>query len=111
MSVKGIGIDIVEIKRFASFKKRDEPFLLKVFSKEELDYCFSFRDPNSHLAGIFAAKEAASKALGTKKFPFISLQIKHTKDGMPVVWKGRKKLQVHISIAHAWKLAVAIAVV
>ena len=111
MKIKGIGIDIIEIKRFAFSKKNKKaPFLLKVFSREELDYCFSFRDPSSHLAGIFAAKEAASKALGTKSFPLIELEIRHTKEGMPVVWKGKKRLSIQVSIAHAEKLAVAIAV-
>ena len=36
-----------------------------VHTPDELAYCRSFKDPMPHLAARFAAKEAASKALGT----------------------------------------------
>src|SRR5690242_10703995 len=37
----------------------------RLFTTEELAYCRAFKDPIPHLAARFAAKEAASKALGT----------------------------------------------
>jgi holo-[acyl-carrier protein] synthase len=37
----------------------------RLFTQDELAYCRGFKDPLPHLAARFAAKEAASKALGT----------------------------------------------
>jgi holo-[acyl-carrier protein] synthase len=37
----------------------------RLFTADELAYCRGFKDPLPHLAARFAAKEAASKALGT----------------------------------------------
>ena len=63
--VQGIGIDIVEVERFREIATdRTHRFLTNNFTAEELEYCFSFTDAATHLAGTFAAKEAAFKALG-----------------------------------------------
>ena len=40
-------------------------FLRRVFTDGEIAYCTQRRNPVPHLAGRFAAKEAAMKALGT----------------------------------------------
>ena len=40
-------------------------FLRRVFTEGEIAYCNRRRNPAPHLAGRFAAKEAAMKALGT----------------------------------------------
>ena len=66
MLIHGIGIDIVEIDRVAALiAKWDERFLGKVFFQDEIDYCRSRRSFAQHFAARIAAKEAASKALGT----------------------------------------------
>lgn len=110
--IKGVGIDIVEVGRFRRFSKDiQHVFLKKVFSESELIYCFKYKDPSASLAGIFAAKEASSKALGVNKFPFITLEIRHDKEGMPQVWKRDKRLQVKVSITHTNVIAAAFAVV
>jgi holo-[acyl-carrier protein] synthase len=66
MSVRGIGVDVVQVERvkeaLARFRERMER---RLFTDGELAYCRSFSDPLPHLAARFAAKEAASKALGT----------------------------------------------
>lgn len=62
----GIGIDIVEIDRIKnSVEKYGDHFLNKVFTEREKAYCCSKSVPYSSLAGRFAVKEAALKALGT----------------------------------------------
>ena len=105
-----IGIDIVDIDRFKKFSKdRKNNFLIKTFTKYEIEYCFFFKDVEVHLAGIFAAKESVSKALGVKKFPFVEIEIKHSKEGKPLAYKSGKKLLVSISIAHTNSVATAIA--
>jgi len=66
MSVLGIGIDATDIPRVAAMVARHgDRFLRRVFTDGEIAYCTRHRDPSPHLAGRFAAKEAAMKALGT----------------------------------------------
>ena len=60
----GIGVDIVEIKRFSGVMERQkERFLLRLFTPDEQQYCKGYRDPVPHFAARFAAKEAVYKAL------------------------------------------------
>lgn len=110
-NLKGVGIDIVDVDRFEKFNsKTSDPFLKKVFFEKELEYCFSYKNPAPHLAGTFSVKEAVSKALGVKLFPFAEIEIRHQKDGKPIVFHKGKKLSVKISITHTDKVAAAIAV-
>ena len=104
-----IGIDIVDVSRFNSFNETDTG-TRKIFSNYEIKYCLAHKEPSIHFAGIFAAKEAASKALGTEKYPFIELEIRHKKDGSPEVWNNGKKISVKVSISHASSIAVAVAI-
>lgn len=112
LKIKGVGIDCVEIKRFKRFIGNPKhPFLKKVFFVTELAHCFSYKNCAEHLAGIFAAKEAVSKALGVLSFPFAEIEIKHKKNGMPTPYLKGKKLSIKISITHTKTIACAIAVV
>lgn len=66
MPVRGIGIDICKVDRIAeSLARFGERMEKRLFTADELAYCRGFKDPMPHLAARFAAKEAASKALGT----------------------------------------------
>jgi len=66
MSVRGIGVDICRAERIAEALHRfGERMEKRLFTPDELAYCRGHRDPLPHLAARFAAKEAASKALGT----------------------------------------------
>jgi holo-[acyl-carrier protein] synthase len=51
------------------FERYGDRFLQRVFTAGEIAYCTQRRNPASHLAGRFAAKEAAMKALGTGHAP------------------------------------------
>jgi len=66
LPVRGIGIDVVQVRRITEslerFGKRMED---RLFTAGELAYCRTHKDPLPHLAARFAAKEAASKAIGT----------------------------------------------
>lgn len=103
-----IGIDIVDISRFQDMARGDA-FIKKVFTEREIAYCFAFDDFAPHLAGIFAAKEAAAKALGTAKYPFFNLEIGHSASGAPLVYMKEKRLPVRISITHSKQTAIAVA--
>ena len=66
MTLIGTGLDATEIPRIERLLERfGARFLDRVFTEEEIAYCIRHRHPAPHLAGRFAAKEAAMKALGT----------------------------------------------
>ena len=104
MSIVGLGLDATDIPRIAAVLKRyGDRFLRRVFTDGEIAYCTRRRDPVPHLAGRFAAKEAAMKALGTG----------HSRG---VIWKdvevvragGPPRLQLHGAAArHASRLKVS----
>jgi holo-[acyl-carrier protein] synthase len=105
----GIGVDIVRVERLEVFSNdRKHPFLTKNFTEKELEYCFSFADPLTHLAGTFAAKEAVCKAFGGR-YVIAEIEIVHSKSGVPSAMRKKKKLAVSVSIAHEKELAIAAA--
>lgn len=62
----GLGLDIAEIDRIEqAIARRGAPFLERVYTPREVDYCEQHRNKFERYAGRFAAKEAAMKALGT----------------------------------------------
>jgi holo-[acyl-carrier protein] synthase len=66
MNILGIGLDATDIARVADLLDRyGDRFLHRVFTSGEIAYCTKRRNPAPHLAGRFAVKEAAMKALGT----------------------------------------------
>src|SRR5215207_6494866 len=66
MDIIGLGVDLTDIPRIAqTYAQYGERFLKRVFTEGEIAYCMRRRDPIPSLAGRFAAKEAAMKALGT----------------------------------------------
>ena len=66
MNIIGIGIDATDLPRVADLVERyGDRFLRRVFTDGEIAYCTKRHNPVPHLAGRFAAKEAAMKALGT----------------------------------------------
>src|SRR5215470_20156586 len=66
MPVRGIGVDVIQVARLVqSLERFGERMEKRLFTVGERDYCRTHRDPLPHLAARFAAKEAASKALGS----------------------------------------------
>jgi len=65
-NIIGLGLDATDIERIADTLERyGERFLRRIFTEGEVAYCTRRREPAIHLAGRFASKEAAMKALGT----------------------------------------------
>ena len=60
-----IGVDLVDAQVFETRFAGREDVLAEVFTDAELTYCRNQREPWTHLAVRFAAKEALLKALGT----------------------------------------------
>ena len=66
MAVRGIGIDVIQVERLVrSLERFGRRMEARLFTDGELEYCRGHKDPIPHLAARFAAKEAASKAIGT----------------------------------------------
>jgi holo-[acyl-carrier protein] synthase len=65
-NIIGLGLDATDIERIADTLERyGDRFLRRIFTDGEVAYCSRRREPAIHLAGRFASKEAAMKALGT----------------------------------------------
>jgi len=66
MAIIGLGFDATDIPRVRDvFERYKDRFLQRVYTDGEIAYCMRQRDPVPSLAGRFAVKEAAMKALGT----------------------------------------------
>lgn len=118
--IASIGIDIVEIDRIKnSVEKYGERFLNKVYTEKEQEYCYQKRVPYSSLAGRFAAKEAALKALGTglsQGIQWCMVETLNDESGKPILYlHGKAKVlaeelnikTLFVSISHCRSNAVA----
>ena len=113
--IKGIGIDILEIKRFASlYSKWGDKLINKIFNEDELLFSVSKKRVVESLSGKFAAKEAVAKAFGTglgSVIAFKDLRILKDNHGKPIVYyKGKKSPNIHLSITHSNEYAAAFAI-
>ncbi len=121
--IVGTGIDIVEIDRIRrAVKKWGENFLSKIFTPREIKYSNSKRSAYQHLAGRFAAKEAALKALGVPRRTEVwwtQIEVFNDREGRPHMefhkdaLKLKKKRgvgKVLISLSHSKNYAVANAI-
>ncbi len=113
-----IGIDVVKIERIESlYNKFGSRGLKRFLSDDEIGLCNS---KISSLAGLWASKEAISKALGCgigSKLSFLDMQIYKNKKGKPKV-KFKKKIikrfkikKAFLSITHDGGVAIAVAVI
>ncbi len=118
--IKGIGVDIVEIKRLnEAFNKWGERFPRKVFTSKEIQGCqLRGRAKLAYLAGRFAAKEAVFKSL-EGGISWQDIEILAAKNGKPYLRFGKKMKEVMnkkgvrnilISISHDNNYAVAQAI-
>ena len=115
--IKGIGIDIAEVERIKK-NMGDDRFLEKLYSNKELEYLKSRKLNPQTAAGMFAAKEAVAKCLGTGFSNFGPRHIGILRDGhgKPYVVLSGNALKraeelniknIHISISHTKDFAIA----
>ncbi|MGQ9700809.1 MAG: holo-ACP synthase [Candidatus Bipolaricaulaceae bacterium] len=104
-----IGIDIVEVPRFAAFLARRGPRALDLFTTGELAYAHRARGELfvQRLAVRFAAKEAFCKALG-RGVPFREIEIISTKNGPRLIWRGQ---EFPVSLTHTPQWAAAVVII
>ena len=120
--VIGIGIDIVDITRINNLlQKYGRRFLERVFSLEEITYCMKRSDSATCLAGRFAVKEAAFKALSVGRSSGVSFKdiTVDMIDGVPQLTlsdtahglsQSLGVVKHHVSISHDKGCAVAVVV-
>ena len=111
--IKGIGIDIEDIKRF-EISMNNYNFLKKIFTEKEISYCQSKANPAQHFAVRFAGKEAVIKAVSSHLkiiLDYKEIEITNNGSGAPsvkVTHEGfGQEYNVLISLSHQGTMAIA----
>jgi holo-[acyl-carrier protein] synthase len=107
-----VGIDIVEIDRILTAAKRSgKGFMALVYTAKEIKYIGDPEENAGRAAGIWAAKEAAVKALGTgfqKGVVFHDLEIEYEEMGRPyIVFAGKFRELMQASGLSASSLSIS----
>jgi holo-[acyl-carrier-protein] synthase len=116
--IYGVGIDIVKIERMKGVvEKWGQRFLNKVFTKEEISYCYDKKDPYLSLAARFAAKEALVKAIGSAgPVSLTDIEVVNIDTGKPFIkingklkdfFKEKSIKRAHLSLSHEHEYGVA----
>ena len=120
--IVGVGLDVCEIARMERQLMKDGRFLARFFSLEEQEYSENRgKMAAQSMAGIFAAKEALVKALGTgfTAGDLKDICVMHDKLGAPYYdLRGdyaahaaqRNITHLHLSISHDGGIAAAVAI-
>lgn len=103
------GTDIIEIERIKSAFNKYKNFAGRIFTEDEIRRFAENGCRFEILAGMFAAKEAFSKYLGTGigKTAFRDIEVCHNADGSPYIRLRGVKSDASVSISHCRKYAVA----
>lgn len=116
------GIDIVKISRIKNILDKSQiGFYNRIFTEKEIEYLITKNHDYKTVAGLYAAKEAISKLLGTGigEVRFKDIEIIHTQRGKPCVnmlarikaLLNRLNLNaIDISISHEEEYAIAFAI-
>ncbi|WP_419787812.1 holo-[acyl-carrier-protein] synthase [Pseudodesulfovibrio sp.] len=117
--IKGIGIDLTELDRIQSiWENHGSRFARKILTEGELEQ-LPERNPVPRLAALFAAKEAAVKALGTGFAQGVHhkcIEVLHAPSGKPEIRFLGRGLEVcdelgvtraHVSLTHSRDTAAA----
>jgi holo-[acyl-carrier protein] synthase len=120
-AVVGLGLDLVDIPRFAAVLARRPTISERLFTLGERAYAGSLADPVPSLAARFAAKEAVMKAMGVGlgALDFDEVEVQRQPSGEPrLVLTGRAaELAVEravrqwlVSLTHTSTAAAAVVV-
>ena len=119
VGVIGVGVDAVDIDRFARSLARTPGMRTRLFTAQELADVASRVDPVPALAARFAAREATMKALGLGlgAFGFHDVAVERQPSGRPtLVVTGRARALAdeagvqawHLSLTHTATVAIAV---
>jgi holo-[acyl-carrier protein] synthase len=118
LGIVGVGVDVMEIGRFAESLRRRPRLAERCFTEAEAAYCRSRAFPPQHFAARFAAKEAVGKALGIGMTRWREVEVTRGRGAPGIRLSGRYALRarelgvtrIHISLTHGRDAAVALAV-
>ncbi|MBI1912539.1 MAG: holo-ACP synthase [Deltaproteobacteria bacterium] len=101
----GVGIDIVDVRRFKSAMDR-KGLCERLFTPSELEYCMGQRSPEKHLAARFACKMSFFKAMG-RRFKFREVEVKRGSSGRPEITAPVSGFKFNVTITHDNGLSLA----
>lgn len=123
MSVRGVGVDVLNVPRMAEIvARRGGAFLRRVFTPDEIAYCLRHKDPAPSLSARFSAKEAVIKALGVgwqHGMRWTDIEVVRAPGGKPSlelhgataeVARGLGIRKLHLSLTHEHDRALAFVV-
>ncbi len=105
----GIGIDAVEIARFAAVLARRPGVAGRLFTAGERAYASGLANPAPSLAARFAVKEAAMKALGVGAgaFAWTDLEVLRHPSGQPqLAVRGRAAALAAAQGVSGWRISL-----
>ena len=106
----GIGIDIVEIKRFAEKPfAENEKFYKKIFQDSEIKYCLNHANPSQSFAAKFAIKESVIKAIN-EQINLIDILTDNINSKPIVSLQNNHSYNFLVSISHEELFAVAVVI-
>jgi holo-[acyl-carrier protein] synthase len=120
--IAGVGLDLVEIDRVEeSLERHGAAFAERILHRDEDADRAGTKEGAAHLAGLFAAKEAVMKALGTGMAgaAFSDIAILNRPGGEPYVRLSGRALETaeergirdwRLSITHSRTVAAAVAI-
>jgi holo-[acyl-carrier protein] synthase len=92
--IYGVGFDLVDLSEFTrTLERSGEPFIQRIYTQGETEYCRAQPHPTQSFAVRFAAKEAVMKALGVASqdgFSWQDFEVVSEPSGKPVVVLHRK---------------------
>jgi holo-[acyl-carrier protein] synthase len=115
----GVGIDSVDIARFADVLRRRPGLAGRLFTAGEQAYAAGLANPTPSLAARFAAKEAVMKALGVGlgAFSWTDVEVVRDDTGPPTLTVTGRAASLaeeqgiggwHLSITHTDQVASAV---
>ena len=106
-----VGVDLVRVSRIEEVAERfKDRFLTRIFTEHELADCLPVVNKYERLAGRFAAKEAACKALGTGMVgvAWKEFEITNLPTGQPVISLTGRALAIAEQLGyHRWNVTLA----
>jgi holo-[acyl-carrier protein] synthase len=119
LGLVGLGLDSVDIARFADLLARRPGLAPRLFTEHERTYAATLINPVPTLAGRFAVKEAVMKSLGVGlgAFDWGDVEVRRAESGQPMMTVNGRAAELaalrgvdqwHLSITHTHTVASAV---
>lgn len=106
--IRGLGIDLVSVRRMEeALERHGERLLKRAFTPGEVQYCMGKSFPIPHLAGRWAVKEAFFKAMGIGWGQGLRWREVELKEGLElppqvILWGETKRKAEEMGISEIW---------